>query len=83
MNETLIAEIETLKAQSAWHKLESLYAQLSHNTDELKQRLFYDWERALLLAGVLDQPLAAIQVLVEAELAGGPTDLIAQKIGEP
>ena len=46
-----------------------LYAQLSGQESRLDQRLFYDWERATLLATELGDP-AGHRVLRDATLLG-------------
>ena len=81
MNEDqLNAEITRLKTTRHWRGLDELYKTASEGSLELERRLFFDWERATLLATELNAPGEAIAVLARAEQAGGPLDLIAPQV---
>jgi tetratricopeptide (TPR) repeat protein len=78
--EQMTLEIERLRQAQNWRALNDLYLQASQQSTILEQRLFFDWERATLLATELQDPVGAISVLAEAEKAGGPLDVIAPQI---
>ena len=72
--------IDVLKNNQRWDDLNNFYAQLSQSAANLDERLFFDWERATLLATELNDPSGAIEVLTQAALAGGPLEVIAPQI---
>lgn len=74
------AKIDHLKSAQRWQELSTLYEQLSAQESNLEQRLYFDWERATLLATELHDPAGAIMVLKEAAVIGGPIELIAPQI---
>ncbi len=73
-------QINVLKDNQHWNELNAFYIQLSQSATNLDERLFFDWERATLLATELNDPSGAIEVLTQAALAGGPLELIAPQI---
>ena len=79
-DEQITAEINRLRTSQDWRALESLYLQASQRTSVLEERLFFEWERATLLATELQDPAGAISVLSEAERIGGPLEVIAPQI---
>ncbi len=76
----LEAQVHSLRESGAWEELEALYENLSHIAPSVEQRLFYSWERAELLAERLEEPVAAINVLREAQLTGGPLGVISLRV---
>ena len=76
----LEAQVHSLRESGAWEELEALYENLSHVAPSVEQRLFYSWERAELLAERLEEPVAAINVLREAQLTGGPLGVISLRV---
>ena len=73
-------EINQLKQEKQWTKLDQLYANLAEAALDFEQRLFLDWERATLLATELNDPAGAINVLENAVHLGGPLEVIAPQI---
>ena len=73
-------EINQLKQEKQWTRLDQLYANLAEAALDFEQRLFLDWERATLLATELNDPAGAINVLENAVHLGGPLEVIAPQI---
>jgi golgin subfamily B member 1 len=80
INEQFTQEINRLKNEQRWDELNDFYTQLSEGASTLEQRLFFDWERATLLATELNRPSGAMHVLKKAAVAGGPLEVIAPQI---
>ena len=73
-------EIDRLKRARDWRSLCALYQRASRDASALEQRLFFDWERATVLATELQDGYQAVQVLVDAEEVGGPLEVIAPQV---
>ncbi|MBM4291856.1 MAG: hypothetical protein FJ138_10760, partial [Deltaproteobacteria bacterium] len=73
-------QARALRERGAWEEVEALYENLCHLAPSIEQRLFYAWERAEVLAERLEAPVAAIHVLREAQLTGGPLGVISLRV---